>query len=58
MDSRVHRVPLAMLAGLALASCRSDKPPVADAAVADSAPTGTPVASKAWGCCDATMPIR
>jgi uncharacterized cupredoxin-like copper-binding protein len=38
MDSRDHRVPLAVLAGLALASCRSDKPPAADAGATDSAP--------------------
>jgi uncharacterized cupredoxin-like copper-binding protein len=44
MDSRVHRVPLAVLAGLALASCRSDKPPAA-AGAADSALA--PVASAA-----------
>jgi hypothetical protein len=41
MDSRVHRVPLAVLAGLALASCRSNKPPAAAA----GAPDSTPVAS-------------
>jgi uncharacterized cupredoxin-like copper-binding protein len=38
MDSRVHRVPLAMLAGLALISCRSDKPAVAAAGAPDFAP--------------------
>ena len=38
MDSRDHRVPLAVLAGLALASCRSDKSPAADAGATDSAP--------------------
>ena len=37
MDSRVHRVPVAMLAGLALASCRADKPPAAAAGSADAA---------------------
>jgi hypothetical protein len=41
MDSRVHRVPLAVLTGLALVSCRSDKPPAAAA----GAPDSTPVAS-------------
>jgi uncharacterized cupredoxin-like copper-binding protein len=37
MSPRIHRVPLAVLAGLALASCRSDKPPAAE--------TGTPAAA-------------
>jgi len=37
MDSRAHRVPLAVMAGLALASCGSDKPPAAAAATPDSA---------------------
>jgi uncharacterized cupredoxin-like copper-binding protein len=45
MDSRVNRAPLAMLAGLALTSCRSDKPAVAAAGATDSAPA--PVASAA-----------
>jgi uncharacterized cupredoxin-like copper-binding protein len=43
MGSRFHRVPLAVLAGLALASCRSDKPPADAAGGADA----TPVASAA-----------
>jgi uncharacterized cupredoxin-like copper-binding protein len=37
MRSRVHRVPLAVLAGLALASCRSDKPAAAAAGATDTA---------------------
>ena len=37
MRSRAHRVPLAVLAGLALASCRSDRPPAAGAGTADTA---------------------
>ena len=37
MHSRVPRVPLAVLAGLALASCRSDKPPAAAAGASDTA---------------------
>jgi uncharacterized cupredoxin-like copper-binding protein len=41
MDSRVHRVPLAMLAGLAIVSCRSDKPPAAAAGAPDSAPVAS-----------------
>jgi uncharacterized cupredoxin-like copper-binding protein len=41
MHSRVHRAPLAMLAGLALASCSSDKPPAAAAGAADSAPVAS-----------------
>ena len=45
MDSRVNRVPLAMLAGIALAACSSDKPPAEAAATADSAPAA--VASSA-----------
>lgn len=44
MGPRIHRVPLAVLAGLALASCRSDKPPVADAGAPAAA---TPAASAA-----------
>jgi uncharacterized cupredoxin-like copper-binding protein len=35
MSPRVHRVPLAVLAGLALVSCRSDKPP-AEAGTSDA----------------------
>jgi uncharacterized cupredoxin-like copper-binding protein len=42
MDSRANRIPLVMLAGLALASCRSDKPPAAA-----GAPDSAPVASAA-----------
>jgi hypothetical protein len=42
---RIHRVPLAMLAGLALASCRSDKPPAAEAGAPDAA--AAPAASAA-----------
>ena len=45
MDSRAYRVPLAVLAGLALASCRSDKPGAAAAGGSDSA--SAPVASAA-----------
>jgi uncharacterized cupredoxin-like copper-binding protein len=42
MAPRVHRVPLAVLAGLVLASCRSDKPPAAEAgAPAAAAPAGS-----------------
>ena len=41
MDSRVLRVPLAVLAGLALASCRSDKPPAAAAGAPDTAATAS-----------------
>ncbi len=41
MDSRVQRVPLAMLAGLAIASCSSDKPPAAAAGAPDSAPVAS-----------------
>lgn len=42
MAPRVHRVPLAVLAGLVLASCRSDKPPAAEAgASAAAAPAGS-----------------
>lgn len=37
MGPRIHRVPLAVLAGLALASCRSDKPPAAEAGAPDAA---------------------
>jgi uncharacterized cupredoxin-like copper-binding protein len=37
MRPRVHRVPLAVLAGLALASCRSDKPPAAEAGAPEAA---------------------
>ena len=37
MGPRVHRVPLAMLAALALVSCRSDKPPAAAAEAPDTA---------------------
>ena len=44
MLPRMHRVPLAVLAGLALASCRSDKPPAAAAGAPD---TTTAVASAA-----------
>ena len=43
MGSRIHRAPLAMLAGLALASCRSDRPPAASADTTDN----TTVASAA-----------
>jgi uncharacterized cupredoxin-like copper-binding protein len=42
MNPRVHRVPLAVLAGLALVSCRSDKPPAeagAPAATTSAAPS-------------------
>jgi uncharacterized cupredoxin-like copper-binding protein len=43
MRPRVHRVPLAVLAGLALASCRSDKPPAAETgAPADAAASAAP----------------
>ncbi|HEY7612571.1 MAG TPA: hypothetical protein VH764_06245 [Gemmatimonadales bacterium] len=45
MVSRFHRAPLAMLAGLALASCSSEKPPAEAAGAADSA--AAPVASAA-----------
>ena len=42
MAPRVHRVPLAVLAGLVLASCRSDKPPAAEGgASAAAAPAGS-----------------
>ena len=41
MLPRIHRVPLAMLAGLALASCRSDKPPAAEAGAPDAAPAAS-----------------
>ena len=42
MSPRVHRVPLAVLAGFALASCRSDKPPAAEAgAPAAAAPAAS-----------------
>ena len=41
MGSRFHRVPLAMLAGLALASCRSDKPAADAAGAADAAPVAS-----------------
>jgi uncharacterized cupredoxin-like copper-binding protein len=41
MDLRVHRVPLAMLAGLALASCGSDKPPAGSAGAAAATPAAT-----------------
>ena len=44
MGPRIHRVPLAVLAGLALASCRSDKPPAAEAGAPDAA---APAASAA-----------
>jgi uncharacterized cupredoxin-like copper-binding protein len=48
MSSRVHRVPLAVLAGFALASCRSDRPPAAaegasDTAAASAAPASVTV---------------
>ena len=46
MAPRVHRVPLAVLAGLVLASCRSDKPPAAEAgAPAAAAPAGSAASS-------------
>ena len=45
MGSRIHRVPLAMLAGLALASCRSDKSPAAEAGAADATPASTATAA-------------
>jgi uncharacterized cupredoxin-like copper-binding protein len=38
MSPRIHRVPLAMLAGLALMSCRSDKSPADAAGAADATP--------------------
>jgi uncharacterized cupredoxin-like copper-binding protein len=47
MGPRVHRVPLAMLAGLALASCRSDKPPAAEAGVPDTTSATTAAAAPA-----------
>ena len=37
MSPRIHRVPLAVLAGFALASCSSDKPPAAEAGAPDAA---------------------
>ncbi len=37
MSPRVHRVPLAVLAGFALASCSPDKPPAAEAGAPDAA---------------------
>jgi uncharacterized cupredoxin-like copper-binding protein len=37
MHTRAHRVPLVVLAGLALASCSSDKSPAAEARAADTA---------------------
>jgi uncharacterized cupredoxin-like copper-binding protein len=40
MSPRVYRVPLAVLAALALASCRSDKPPAAEAGAPDAASAG------------------
>jgi hypothetical protein len=47
MSPRVHRVPLAVLAGLALASCRSDKPPAAavasDTAAASAGPSAVTI---------------
>ncbi len=42
MSPRVHRVPLAVLAGLALASCRSDKPPAAEAGASATATPAAP----------------
>ncbi len=42
MSPRVYRVPLAVLAGLALASCRSDKPPAAEAGAPDAAASAAP----------------
>ena len=42
MRPRIHRVPLAVLAGLALASCRSDKPPAAEAGAPAAAASSTP----------------
>jgi hypothetical protein len=44
MGPCIHRVPLAVLAGLALVSCRSDKPPAAEAGAPDAA---APAASAA-----------
>ena len=45
MGPRIHRVPLAMLAGLAIASCRSDKSPAAEAGAADATPASTATAA-------------
>jgi uncharacterized cupredoxin-like copper-binding protein len=45
MGPRTYRVPLAVLAGLALASCRSDKPPAAEAGAPDSAPVASTASS-------------
>jgi uncharacterized cupredoxin-like copper-binding protein len=45
MGTRIHRAPLAMLAGLALVSCRSDRPPAAAADTPDTAAVAAAPAS-------------
>lgn len=42
MSPRIHRVPLVVLAGFALASCRSDRPPAAQAGPPAAAASAAP----------------